>query len=67
MGIEMRLVIASLNLEGAGGGMEWEGEVSRCKLLYVCECVLSRFSCVLLFANLWTGAHQASLSVGFSR
>ena len=30
-------------------------------------CVLSRFSCVQLFATLWTVAHQAPLSVGFSR
>ena len=30
-------------------------------------CMLSRFSCVRLFANLWTLAHQARLSVGFSR
>ena len=28
---------------------------------------LSRFSCVRLFATLWTVAHQAPLSVGFSR
>ena len=27
--------------------------------------VLSRFSCVRLFANLWTVAHQAPLSMGF--
>ena len=30
-------------------------------------CVLSRFSCVRLFATLWTVARQASLSKGFSR
>ena len=29
--------------------------------------VLSRFSCVWLFATLWTVAHQAPLSMGFSR
>ena len=29
--------------------------------------VLSHFSCVWLFATLWTVAHQASLSMGFSR
>ena len=28
--------------------------------------MLSRFSCVQLFVTLWTVAHQASLSVGFS-
>ena len=30
-------------------------------------CVLSCFSCVLLFATLWTVALQAPLSMGFSR
>ena len=29
--------------------------------------MLSRFSCVRLFATLWTVAHQAPLSMGFSR
>ena len=29
--------------------------------------MLSRFSCVQLFATLWTVARQAPLSVGFSR
>ena len=29
--------------------------------------MLSRFSCVRLFAALWTIAHQAPLSMGFSR
>ena len=29
-------------------------------------CVLSRFSCVWFFATLWTVAHAAPLSVGFS-
>ena len=33
----------------------------------VCPCMLNCFSHVLLFATLWTVAHQASLSVGFSR
>ena len=33
---------------------------------YVLCCVLSRFSCVPLFAMLWTVAHQGSLSMGFS-
>ena len=32
-----------------------------------CVCVLSRFSCVHLFAIPWTVAHQAPLSMGFSR
>ena len=30
-------------------------------------CVLSRFSCVQLWATLWTEAFQAPLSMGFSR
>ena len=29
--------------------------------------MLSRFSCVQLFVTLWTVAHQAPLSMGFSR
>ena len=29
--------------------------------------MLNRFSCVQLFANLWTVAHQAPLPKGFSR
>jgi len=33
----------------------------------MCACVLSRFSCVLLFGTLRTVAHQASLSMRFSR
>ena len=33
----------------------------------VCAFVLSRFSCVQLFATLWTVAHKAPLSMGFSR
>ena len=34
---------------------------------FPCVCVLSHFSCVWLFVALWTAAHQAPLSVGFSR
>ena len=29
--------------------------------------MLNRFSCVQLFVTLWTVAHQAPLSLGFSR
>ena len=36
-------------------------------LLTIHACVLSCFSCVQLFATLWTVAHQASLSMRFSR
>ena len=28
-------------------------------------CMISRFSCVQLFATLWTAVHQAPLSTGF--
>ena len=34
---------------------------------YTYKCVLSCFSCIRLFATLWTVAHQAPLSMGFSR
>ena len=33
----------------------------------VCACVANCFSCVWLFAALWTVTHQAPLSMGFSR
>ena len=36
-------------------------------LVNVCVCMLSCFSCVQLFMNLWTVGCQASLSVGLSR
>ena len=36
-------------------------------LLYMCACVLSSFSPVLLFVTPWTIAHHAPLSMGFSR
>ena len=36
-------------------------------MMKLCLCVLSCFSCVQLFAMLWTIACQASLSMGFSR
>jgi len=35
--------------------------------MYIYACVLSHFSHVQLFASLWTVAHQAPLSTGFSR
>ena len=35
--------------------------------MYIHICVLSHFSCVQLFATLWTVACQAPLSMGFSR
>ena len=33
----------------------------------VCVCVSGHFSCVQLFVSLWTVAHQAPQSMGFSR
>ena len=39
-----------------------------CVCVCVCVCVHARMlSCVLLFATLWTAAHQAPLSMEFSR
>ena len=35
--------------------------------IHIHVCVLNCFSCVQLFANLWTVACQAPLSMGFSR
>ena len=35
-------------------------------ILFLCVCALSHFSPVRLFATLWTVAHQAPLSMGFS-
>ena len=36
-------------------------------IMKMSACMLSHFSRVQLFVTLWTVAHQASLSVGFSR
>ena len=36
-------------------------------LLTMGACILNRFSCVRLFATLWAVAHQAPLSMVFSR
>ena len=33
----------------------------------MCACMLGSFSCVRLFASLWTVAYQAPLSMGFSK
>ena len=35
--------------------------------MHIYACMLSHFSSVQLFAMLWTVAHQAPLSMGFSR
>ena len=45
--------------------MEFSGELEA-KTLYI-ECMLSCFSHVQLFATPWTIAHQAPVSMGFSR
>ena len=39
---------------------------SLCRLAW-CESMLSHFSCVQFLATLWSLAHQAPLSIGFSR
>ena len=41
--------------------------LSQSPTLMLCYAMLSHFSCVQLFATLWTVAHQASLSMGFPR
>ena len=38
-----------------------------CFQVFTIMCVLSCFSCVRLFATIWTVAHQHPLSMGFSR
>ena len=35
--------------------------------LFICACMISHFSRVRLSVTLWTVAHQAPLSMGFSR
>ena len=42
-------------------------EVRASTYQFVCACVLSCFSCIQLFATLWSVAHQAPLFMGFSR
>ena len=41
--------------------LEWDA------IFFSHACMRSRFSCVRLYATLWTAAHQAPLSTGFSR
>ena len=45
----------------------WEHMVHRWKIHVMHAWILSCFSCVWLFATLWTVAHQAPLSMEFSR
>ena len=42
-------------------------EVRASTYQFVCACVLSCFSCIQLFATIWSVAHQAPLFMGFSR
>ena len=58
---------ASLHLCPKGEHTEYNSILlnSRDVVFYVC--VISHFSCVQFFATLWTIAHQAPLSMGFSR
>ena len=42
-------------------------DVSKPQFAYLWACMLSRLSRVWLFSTLWTVAHQAPLSMGFSR
>ena len=44
-----------------------EGEREPSEASFCACCKLSHFNCVQLFATLWTVAHRAPLSMGFSR
>ena len=48
-----------------GASLRTTSPKARVQSIYAC--MLSCFSCVQLFATLWTGAHQALLSLGFPR
>ena len=48
------------------GLYSWHIDEKAKDILMVCVCMLSRYSCVRLFANLWTIVCQAPLSMGFS-
>ena len=48
-----------------GASLRTTSPKARVQSIYAC--VLSCFSCVQLFATLWTVAHQALLSLGFPR
>ena len=69
---ERYLQMVSYELPSFWHFLLWCGDLPASLLLagtycYVCECVLSHFSCVQLFAISWTVTHQAPLSVEFSR
>ena len=48
-------------------GLEWKLTGTEPPSPWLLVCVLNSFSCVRLFATLWTVAHQAPPSMGFSR
>ena len=47
--------------------MQFLSILNSLEILLQAGCVLSRFSCILFCATLWTVARQAPLSLGFSR
>ena len=47
--------------------VKWERKLRGRNYYGLVVCVLSHFSCVQLFATLWTVAHQAPLFMGFFR
>ena len=56
--------------KNTGYWVEFEFQIKSkfyCVCVCVCVCVVSHFSCVQLFVTLWTVAHQAPLSMGFSK
>ena len=73
---DLLAVVFSQRVHTMGGGEERESSLvplpfnfmgSWAPLLLSPACMLSHFSRVWLFETLWTGAHQAPLSMGFSR
>ena len=56
-----------MRLVATGLCWDWRFVVNICIIIMVHVCGLSHFSCVQLFATLWTIACQSSLSIGFSR
>ena len=56
------------NVTGDWGALENWGEwFSRALMLFPLCCMQSHFSCVQLCVTPWVVAHQAPLSMGFSR
>ena len=46
---------------------QWRRRQETSGISVVCACTLSHFSCIWLYATIWTAACQAPLSLGFSR